>query len=224
MKTTVVLTALLMSITSSTLFAATISPISYEMPNGNGQASSANYNYWDKAYSGSGNTTTDGAYLSGGLGDLTDGIVTFLNWNNTENNGGTGPYVGWADINPTIIFHFASSVNISSISIHADDSAGLGGVNLPTSVAFNGGTPFSVVDPDAGSNPSYLIFSNLSLTGTDVSITLNRGNRWVFVDEISFNATPVPVPESYAMFLTGFVGLVAVTSRRRNNLYFALIK
>lgn len=197
-------------------YAATISPISYEMPNGYGQASGGSYNYWDKNYTGSGSTSTDGAYLSGGLGDLTDGIVTNLNWYSIENNGGTGPYVGWLDINPTITFHFASSVNINSISIHADDSNGIGGVRLPSSVAFNGGAPLSVVDPDASTSPSFLTFSNLSLIGSDLSITLSRGDRWIFVDEISFNTSAVPEPETYAMFLAG-LGLMGAVSRRRRN-------
>ena len=48
---------------------------SYEMPNGGGDASGGTYNYWDGSYSGSGSTTTDAAALSGGLGDLTDGII-----------------------------------------------------------------------------------------------------------------------------------------------------
>lgn len=217
MKKHILVALLGVSLSANTAFATTISPISYEMPNGYGQANGGIYNYWDKTYTGSGSTTTDGAYLSGGLGDLTDGIVTNLNWYNTENNSGTGPYISWLDINPIITFHFASSVNINSISIHADDSNGAGGVSLPSSVAFNGGAAFSVVDPDASTSPSYLTFSNLSLTGSDLSITLNRGNRWVFVDEISFNTSAVPEPETYAMFLVGLGLMGAVSHRRRKN-------
>jgi hypothetical protein len=216
MKLALALATLLISVSSSTTFAAAINPVSYEMPNGYGQANGGSYNYWDKNYTGAGNTSTDGAYLSGGLGDLTDGVTTNLNWYNIENGAGTGPYVGWLDINPTIIFHFASTVNISSITIHADDSFGAGGVSLPLSVAFNGGSAINVIDPNSSSSlPKDLIFSNLSLTGNQVSITLNRGNRWVFVDEISFNAAPVPEPETYAMMLAGLGVMVSATRRRK---------
>ena len=37
---------------------------SYDMPNGDGQAHSGSFNYWDLAYSGSGATSTDGAPLT----------------------------------------------------------------------------------------------------------------------------------------------------------------
>src|SRR5438067_2130557 len=72
-----------------------LTPISYDMPNGFGRASGGMYNYWDKQYTGTGSTMTDGALLTGGLGDLTDGVIAGGHWYDVENIQGTGPYVGW---------------------------------------------------------------------------------------------------------------------------------
>lgn len=191
---------------------------SYDMNNGHGQASSGSYNYWDRAYSGAGSTTTDNALLSGGKGDLTDGLITLDNWYNVENAAGTGPYVGWRyevlPGGPDITFHFASSVSISGIRIHADDSAGAGGVSLPSSVSFNGGTPILVTDPDPGTAPSWLEFAGLSLSGNSVQVRLGYGNSWVFVDEVQFIGS-VPEPETYAMMLAG-LGLLAAAARTKS--------
>lgn len=191
---------------------------SYDMNNGHGQASSGSFNYWDRAYSGAGSTITDNALLSGGKGDLTDGLITAGNWYDVENSAGTGPYVGWRSsvlpAGPEITFHFASSVSISAIRIHADDSAGVGGVSLPSSVSFNGGTPILVTDPDAGSAPSWLEFAGLSLSGNSVQVKFGYGNEWVFVDEVQFIGS-VPEPETYAMMLAG-LGLLAVAARTKS--------
>jgi hypothetical protein len=194
---------------------------SYDMINGNGQASGGSYNYWDAAYSvGGSNTTTDNAALIGGLGDLTDGVVTSLNWNDSENTAGTGPYVGWRNLaqtaGPIVTFNFVSNVSISSIRIHADDSAGYGGVSLPSFVSFNGGAPITVVDPDASSSPSWLEFSNLNLSGTSVKVQFGYGNQWVFVDEVQFIGA-VPEPKTYAMLLAGLGMLSAVARKTRRS-------
>jgi len=71
---------------------AVLSPIHYDMPNGDGQASGGTYNYWEAGYSGAGLATTDGAALSGGVGKLTDGVATTQPWFRVSNNAGTGPY------------------------------------------------------------------------------------------------------------------------------------
>lgn len=189
---------------------------SYDMLNGNGQANGGNYNYWDKAYNGVGSTATDNAPLSGGVGDLTDGVVSTFNWYSVENATGTGPYVGWRDLGlnagPSITFNFASSVSINTIRIHADDSNGAGGVSLPSFVSFNGGAPISVVDPDTSAAPSWLEFSNLNLSGNSVNVRLSYGNQWVFVDEVQFIGA-VPEPETYAMLLAG-LGLLGAVARK----------
>ena len=143
--------------------AASISPISYDMLNGNGQAIGGSFNYWDKNYTGSGNTNQDNAPLSGGLGDLTDGVIATDNWLNVENVAGEGPYVGWLSLDPTITFNFANIVNIDSVTIYVDDynGVGAGNVRVPHSVNLSmGGASFSsgtLVDPPS-SAPTSLLF------------------------------------------------------------------
>src|SRR5687768_17614164 len=73
--------------------AAPILPTSYDMLNGE----SGTFTYHDETYNGSGSTTTDLAPLSGGVGDLTNGIIAASNWFVTELVP-NGPYVGWQTI------------------------------------------------------------------------------------------------------------------------------
>ncbi len=120
--------------------AAPVAVTSYDMPNGNGQAVGGSYNYWDRSYSGSGSTTTDGAALSGGTGDLTDGYAETQSWYLVENGAGTGPYVGWygpSVANPLVTFHFAGSPTINGIDIALDNS-GVGGVFAPAAILIDG--------------------------------------------------------------------------------------
>ena len=123
---------------------AALTPDSYNMLNGN----SGSYNYWDETYNGAGCVTCDNAALSGGRGDLTDGIIATDNWFVTEAPAGNGPYVGWT-LDPTITFHWNAPVNVSSVTFHFDDSNGSGGVSAPASVDVNG-INFLISDP-AGS-------------------------------------------------------------------------
>lgn len=183
-------------------------PSSYDMENGNGTASGGSFNYWDLNYTGSGSTTTDRAMLTGGLGDLTDGIVTDQNWFAIENNDGTGPYVGWRFSDPSILFHFDSTVNVTSMSFHFDDSNGAGGVSAPTGVTIEGN--FYAIGDQPGSDPFWFTVSGLNLQSDQVNVTLNRGNEWVFLDEVQFNA----VPEPCSMVALG-AGAAAMALRKR---------
>ena len=208
MKKKIVLNIAAMTILSaaSSAFAGAI-PDSYNMLNGN----SGSYNYWDETYSGAGCVTCNTAALSGGRGDLTDGIIATDNWFVTEKPIGNGPYVGWA-LDPTITFHWNTPVNVSSVTFHFDDSNGSGGVSAPASVDVNG-INFLISDP-AGSAPFAFVANGLSFTGNDLAVTIHRSNSWVFLSEVEFNVTPVPEPETYAMLLAG-LGLVGFAIRRR---------
>ena len=67
---------------------------SYDMQNGQ----TGIFTYWDDTYNGSGNPTASGNFLSGGTGDLADGVVAISNWDITP-----ALYVGWEDIVPDIV-------------------------------------------------------------------------------------------------------------------------
>ncbi len=179
------------------------------MPNGNGQASGGTFNYWDRQYSGLGSTTTDNAFLSGGLGDLTDGVTTTSNWFAIENVAGTGPYVGWRDQDPKILFRFGAIVPITTISVHFDDSDSTGGVSAPRGVTIDG-TFYAVSDP-LGATPFWVTFDNLNITADHVTVQFNRNNTWVFADEVSFN--PVPEPGTI-LALAAASGMLLMRRRR----------
>ena len=201
--------------------AAQLVVTSYDTPNGDGQASGGSFNYWDKNYTGAGAKTTDGAPLTGGVGDLTDGIVAKDFWYNVENGAGEGPYVGWyalSSLNPVVKFNLAGVSAVTEIRIHLDNS-GVGGVFTPAAILINGvNSAFS--GPAAGSI-GWVTFSGLNLTGSSQTIEFRQDPfRWAFVSEVQFLGNRVPEPAAWAMMLSGF-GLAGAAMRRRNKLQLA---
>ena len=195
--------------------AAVIRPVSYDMPNGNGHDTGGWYNYWDIGYSGLGSVTTDNAPLSGGLGDLADGVVPTRIWDDVENHDGTGPYVGWLNLNPEITFHFDGDPLISKVVVHTDDSRGQGGVTPPWSVLVNGVETRVELDEGRSGAPFAIEIGGLALEG-DVTVQLMRRSAWVFISEVTFEGearvalaadTEVPEPGALMVLAGGGVGL-----------------
>ena len=187
-----------------------LSVASYDMLNGN----TGSFTYWDDSYNGTGSTTTSGAPLSGGTGDLTDGVIATQNWFNTPQ-----PYVGWTR-NPLITFNFAAPVIVNSITVHVDDAYGAGGVSTPASLSYglSGGslTNVALADP-AGSAPTSFTIGNLNLSGSAVDLQFFRRSSWVFVSEVEFFGSVQEyqgVSEPLTLGLLG-AGLLGVGLARR---------
>jgi len=197
--------------------AAPISPVSYDMRNGDGRASGGSFNYWDRNYNGTGATTIDAAPLTGGLGDLTDGVVAGDLWFNLENAAGTGPYVGWYKLrgaDPAVVFNFAGAPMVDQIEIHVDNS-NFGGVFAFTGVRIDG-TLYTPAVPADGTH-GWVTLSGLGLTGSQHSIQFlhESFNSWIFISEVRFSGTPSgSVPEPATLCLLGLGLLAGVAARR----------
>lgn len=192
--------------------AATVSPSSYDMRNGN----SGTFNYWDDSYSGAGDNTVNGEALYGGLGDLTDGVVATQNWHHVEGpRGPNGPYVGWVHVDPTIIFRFDSSQSFNSMTFHFDDANGYGGVSQPDAVSINGIT--KTIPSNAGSAPFSFTFDLDGVSTDTLTTTIFRTSAWVFLSEVTFDAdvSEVPVPASLPLLAVGLGGLGFMARRKR---------
>ncbi|OWV34278.1 hypothetical protein B5C34_12970 [Pacificimonas flava] len=200
--------------------AASLIPVaSYDMLNGG----SGTYNYWDDSYDGAGSRTTDYAALTGGTGQLTDGIIASAPYSVVEPAAGPGPYVGWRYnvfggpyIYPVITFSFAGDYSFDQAVIHFDDADGQGGVDhiQRVDVAQRGVQSFG--DP-AGSGPTSIGVDLTGLSGNVVSLQLVGADQWQFVSEIEFFGSSLAVPAPGALGLVGLGTFAAASLRRRRS-------
>ncbi|CAN5843278.1 hypothetical protein BH11PLA1_BH11PLA1_23940 [soil metagenome] len=218
--------ALALSLTAAAAFAGTpnITPISYDMANGDGNAHSGAFNYWDDTYNGLGATTTDRAPLTGGLGQLTDGIIGGNDWAADLGEGPAQRWVGWNSFAPVITFHLGGLYHLNGILVHANNFNS-GGVSLfancmielSTDGGANYGAP-TLFTPSAGNfantDAQYLqVFTGgPGINATEVRLTLTGSNVWLFIDEVTLQGFPVPAPSAVAL---GALSLFAASRRRR---------
>ncbi|MDQ7056940.1 MAG: DUF5011 domain-containing protein [Ghiorsea sp.] len=164
------------------IFSSKINPVSYAMSNGGG-----NNVYIDNAYTPGGSATA-GVALSGGLGDLTDGLVPTISGPVAPDTTTYIPYVGW-NFNPTITFTFATTETIDRLRVLVDNWGGLGIVQpQQVDIIMGGITKTFAIPSHAFGAPLWLDFSGLGLSGTTLDLVLTRTttNAWVFAAEVEF--------------------------------------
>ena len=205
--------------------AASLTATSYDTINGD----AVTWEYFDDTYDGIGDTLTPGAPLSGGTGDLTDGVIATDNWIVTEPPAGPGPYVGWRFVDPEISFHFGGDFSFDSMTFYFDDSD-IGGVDAPDRVIVSDGVmnlfDGAVVDP-AGTAPFAF---KIDLEGVELDaifVSITSGAEFIMLSEVTFEgsavaqaggpgagATSIPEPSTLATLGLGLAGLAWMRRRR----------
>jgi hypothetical protein len=205
-----------------------LQPVSYDTVNGGHWT----YSYHDDGYSGIGNSTGDYDFLSGGLGQLTDGAIGGAGWEEDLGNGPAHEWVAWFNVQhadaPVVTFDFGRRVNLTGLSgVFANGimgQSGKGYVYLPESIelafSMNGGafgSPISYTPDDAmrASGTSQQLEIDALRQTRYVQMTMNYylngpvnpSRSWVFLSEVQFSGSvpqrQVPEPSSIAMVVIG---------------------
>lgn len=156
---------------------------------------------------------------------LTDGVVGVAGW---ATNSGT-EWDGWL-YKPVvnIDFNFGAATSISSVSIGSTQDD-LNDVVLPSYNVFSSSNGVTwtfvqglVVPPSTANNNnpystaphSFFTLSGLGINAQYVRVSTVANGPWTFIDEVRFEGSTVPEPQSWALMMVGF-GLVGATLRRR---------
>jgi hypothetical protein len=159
-------------------------------------------------------------HTGAGYADDTGGQLTDGNYAPLIPGVDLTPYewVGWDGGTPSITFNFGSVVSINQVSLSMANWTAAA-VYLPEDVVI-GGTAFTV-NPASYPNLNHALLTfNGAWTGSSLTIDLDSShNRWIFIDEVTFNQGPgdvtSSVPDTASTLPAVAAALVAVVALRR---------
>lgn len=204
---------------------AAVLPIStYSLENGE----SGSQTYYDDTYGGvgsTGNPNVSGSFLSGGLGQLTNGVFA------APADIFDDEWVGWFNIQPAITIDLGAAYAVDSVSVHASNwSPPFNDVGAPGSAILsysldNGGytslgTYATTAADRSGDEPRWVdlpfgvearyvrvqLFDGTKLAGTSPG-----GKPWIFIDEARVDGV---LPEPAAVTAVA-LGSMLLKRRRR---------
>lgn len=218
--------ALAAAILSPLMFApaALAAPITVVSYTGN-DGKENGYGYDDRTYSGARVGTAPYYTLSGGTGDLTDGL--------SEQHVTTGyalwePYVMWEGFSPVLVFDLGQSHNVDTVNVSFIDYPSAG-VYIPTgaTVRFsNDGSSwgsvinrtFTTGERTLGDDQvaTYDLLGGTGGQGRYAEIQLITAGVWTGISEVSFtgNLVPAPVPEPSVLALMAAGGALMLRRRK----------
>ena len=196
---------------ATTILAVPLSIASYAMPNGE----SGSQTYYDDTYGGpgaSGNPGVSGSPLSGGLGQLTNGLFA------APADIFDDEWIGWANIQPTITIDLGSAHFVNTIGFHASNwSPPFNDVGAPGSAALSYsldnvtytplGTYLTTVADQSGDDPRWVdlpfgvgarYLRAQLFDGTKQAGTSPGAKPWIFLDEARVDGV-VPEPTTLAL-------------------------
>lgn len=194
-------------------FCSPVTVSSYAMINGQ----AGFFSYMDTIYTNCvlGDCNTPYAFLSGGTGKLTDGLVPAGSWNSSgvlTDPPTPTPWVGWYSLQPSIDFVFSQTAIVTSVGLYLDNTPTQSDVRLPTAVNI-AGQHFTVA-PDDNWGPRWLYFNITPVTSSQLTVSLEQGNLiYTMLGEASFDGTLVPEPAAWMTVLAG-IGLLSLRRRR----------
>lgn len=160
------------------------------------------------------------AYWDSSGKELTDGAIPDRHYASyySASEGYGGPYVGWENVSPEILFSFDGTKQFGNLTVWVDDFGGRWGVTAPLGISavvggqtysnFTVGTPLdkgaTYEDPawgTGGGTPYKLDLTGAQ--GSSVALTVQRGGQWTFLSEVQFAPAPAPLAAGLPLLLAG---------------------
>jgi hypothetical protein len=214
------------------VIADTLPIVSYSMENGD----LGFQTYFDDTYGGpgaTGNPSVAGSFLSGGLGQLTNGLFA------SDTDIFDDEWIGWVNVQPTITIDLGTAKFVNAVSLHAsnhsppgNDVGVLGSANLSYSIDNVTYTPlgsYATTDADRSGDLPRWVDVPFGVTARYARVQLHDGFKvtgtspgfkpWVFLDEVRVDGSTAPPGNSLLAYWNAENGAADVTGNGHDGVF-----